>query len=244
MLERNHKRLKVVVSSLLLGGLVIVIVPSLAHSDLEQTHTSRSLVLFGFPEQNHLFEDDGIEGLEQDSNTPPPRIVGEILGGAVGGVLGGGLGGLIGLCIGIGQAEDPGNLSLDELLTAGAATVVGLGIGYTLGCGIGVYSVGDTENETGDPLATLGGSVLGGALGLALSASTDQYYWGFFLCPVGATAGFNATRRYKTPPPSKNGLINFKGDGMYVATPTINLQPDPFDKGILIHNMHLLKLSF
>jgi len=85
---------------------------------------------------------------------------------------------------------------------------------YLLGCAVGVYFVGRIGNQTGSFLATLGGVFLG----LPVIALLCFYMWAvdeymtlgiekviiwplvFLAAPIGATIGFNLTRRYKEPP--------------------------------------------
>lgn len=251
-LER-HERLKVVVSGLLIGGLAMAIAPRATQGDVVPGHPSRSLALPDLQLQNYLFEDNSIESLEQSPGMPPPKTGNEIVGGVLGGALLGGAG----LAAGWGI----GSIFSDETDTEwGTVPVfmgmgIGSGVGYLLGSAIGVYSVGNTDTETGSFLAALGGSIVGGAAGLAAGGlvvkglNDPQSSVAFVLTsilgpPVGATIGFNATRRYKPPPPSKNGFINFKGGGMYVGTPTIYLQPDPLDRKVLTQNVDLLKATF
>ena len=234
-LER-HTRLKVVVFGLVAGSLAIAMVPRATLGDVLVRHTSRSLALPDLQLQNFLFEDNSIEHIEQNPEKPPPRIAEEIFAGVVGGLVGGAIGGGIGWAIGSGVERGSEPLTeYPELL--GAA--LGATVGYVLGSPIGVYNAGDTENETGNFLATLGGGVAGGFLGLLIGGVGALPG-----IPIGATVGFNMTRRYKTPPPSKNGLINFKGGRMYVGTPTIYLQPDPLDRKVLTHNVELVKATF
>ncbi|TET45264.1 hypothetical protein E3J62_07905 [candidate division TA06 bacterium] len=234
-LER-HERLKIVVSGVLIGGLAMAIAPCTTQGDVLVRHTSRSLALPDLQLQNYLFEDNSIEHIEQNPEKPPPRIAEEIFAGVVGGLVGGAIGGGIGWAIGSGVERGSEPLTeYPELL--GAA--LGATVGYVLGSPIGVYNAGDTENETGNFLATLGGGVAGGFLGLLIGGVGALPG-----IPIGATVGFNMTRRYKTPPPPENGLINIKDGRMRLATPKIYLQPDPLDKKTLIHNADLVIATF
>jgi len=159
--------------------------------------------------RTELFAD--VENKAQRGEKPPlsgGRITGEILVGGVGGIVGGLGGGFIG-------AGVAGEGYPDELVGG----IIGGSIGYTLGSSIGVYLVGNIGNETGDFLATLGGGILGGLAGIfAITAIIKDYnvvvlsnfYWSWAVVlvgpPIGATIGFNLTRRYKSPPASDSQM--------------------------------------
>jgi len=118
------------------------------------------------------------------------RIVGEILAGGVGGVVVG----FVGLVVGI-------NYAFARDLPMGKCNpVVGyaIRIGSVLGSTIGVYVVGNIGNETGSFLATLGGSILGGLVGWSISGTEAGFVALVFGPPIGATLGFNLTRKYKS----------------------------------------------
>ena len=243
-LER-HTRSKAVITGLVIGCLLVAVVPSLAQGDLGQGHRFLSLAFPDLSVENYLFEDNSIENLERSSEMPPPRIVEEILGGVLGGaivgVVGAGVGYLIGAASKEGDSED-----WNVLPAEGLGMAIGAGAGYVLGSAVGVYQVGDNEKETGNSGAALLGSIAGSFLGgfLTMNLGPVGGVAALLGSPIGATVGFNMTRRYKPPPPSEDGFINFKDGRMYLATPKIYLQPDPLDKRILVHNLHLLKLSF
>jgi hypothetical protein len=87
---------------------------------------------------------------------------------------------------------------------------------YILGCVIGVYFVGTRGIQTGSFWVTFGGSLLG----VPVMALLYFYIWAaeeymtlgiekivlwplvFLAPPIGATLGFNLTRRFKKPPSS------------------------------------------
>jgi len=175
-----------------------------------------------------LKENDAEESREQKAERPPLspiRISGEILAGGAGGIALGIVSGFVGLFV------DVVNLSLDAgTLESAPAATVGFIIGYVLGSAISVYIVGNMGNETGSFLATLGGSILLVPLPL--------------LSPIGATIGFNLTRRYKSPPASETALVNFREGQISLAVPTIYLRPNPFDRRNLIQNVDLVKVRF
>jgi len=150
--------------------------------------------------RTELFAD--VENKAQRGEKPPlsgGRITGEILVGGVGGIVGWLGGGFIGA--GVAGEGYPGEL---------AGFFIGGSIGYTLGCPIGVYLVGNIGNETGDFLATLGGGILGGLASLfiftAIIKDLDNGAVVLVGPPIGATIGFNLTRRYKSPPASDSQM--------------------------------------
>ncbi|MBM3242650.1 hypothetical protein FJZ31_40840 [Candidatus Poribacteria bacterium] len=118
--------------------------------------------------------------------------------------------------------------------------------GISLGSSIGVYIVGNIGDETGSFLATLGGSMLGEVVGFAATYTTGApgLLVMLFGPPIGATIGFNKTRRYKSPPTSETALINL-GDGQVsLVVPSIYFRPDPFDGRNLIQNVDLVRMKF
>ncbi|OYD16275.1 hypothetical protein CH333_03795 [candidate division WOR-3 bacterium JGI_Cruoil_03_44_89] len=171
------------------------------------------------------------------------RIAGEILAGALGGA---GLG-LVGL---------HGNIYTgDEIPSLGfMGMVVTASVGYIFGSAIGVYLVGNIGDETGSPGATLGGSSLGLAAGMlgywvigpVIDGERDFLDFAVFLIgsPIGATIGFNMTRRYKTPPTPETGLINFRDGEMCIALPTIYFRRHPLNERTIIQNVELVKVEF
>jgi hypothetical protein len=122
-----------------------------------------------------------------------------------------------------------------------------MGSSYIIGSTIGVNFAGNLFNEKANFLATLTGGTLGMLIGLAI----PHYLWegyepfGFIPgVPIGATIGFNLTRRYKIPPTSEPGLINFNNSKMSFNIPNINIRPDPFNKEKLYQNIDLVTIKF
>lgn len=245
MLEQRQNRLNGVVTYLFTACLAMTIVYSTAHGELKHKHTSRSLALPLFPEQIHLFEDNKIEHMERKPEKPPPRIVEEILGGVVGGTILGLVGGGVGYLIGRATSEEDSE-HWDILPPEGLGMAIGAGIGYVIGSAVGVHQVRDNENETGNFGAALLGSVAASFLGSLLSTSLGPAGSVAALpaSPIGATVGFNMTRRYKTPQPSENGFIDFKDGRMYFGSPSVCFQPDPFEQRVLVQNAVPVNLTF
>ena len=71
----------------------------------------------------------------------------------------------------------------------------------------------------GEFLGMIGGMLPGAVLGGVL-------VW--FSPPIGATIGFNLTRRYKSPPTSETALINFSDGQMRLEVPQISFYLDRY----------------
>lgn len=84
--------------------------------------------------------------------------------------------------------------------------MAGAVVGLVSGGSAGVYWVGNRANETGSFASTALGFVVGGALVTALIQDAETgdedalVIPAILLPPIGAAVGFNATRRYDTPP--------------------------------------------
>lgn len=76
-------------------------------------------------------------------------------------------------------------------------TVVAFAAG-TLATSLAVKLIGSAGNETGSFLATLAGTAIGTGLAVAVSSAVqhDAAVGTLLLIPIGATIGFNMTRRY------------------------------------------------
>ena len=166
----------------------------------------------------------------------PPTNFGKITVEILGGFGAGTLIGIGGALIGYQDMDDHEMLSV-----APVGPILGFVIAYPIGATIGVYLVGNTGNETGSFVATLGGGILGGALGLFLG-----YGIGMIPCaPIGATIGFNATRRYKNLPPPETGFINYRDNRLSLAVPSIYYtQKNTFEGKTITQNITLVKVSF
>lgn len=175
-------------------------------------------------------------------NIPPlnrKKIAGEILAGDIGGFIG-----FVGsFRLGMAVFGEEG-----WILAAYLAMV-----GGPIGASFGVYLVGNLGNETGSFNSTMRGSFAGyvGIVGLSLliplindEPANFIPYLALTLTSVGATIGFNRTRRYKiTTTESETGLINFRNGRMAFAVPTVSIHPNPFLKGDFIHTIDLIKIS-
>jgi hypothetical protein len=191
-----------------------------------------SVQAYMFP-QPHLLRANDAETKEQKRERPPlspARIPAEIVGGLSGGILG------------------------------AAALAMPLGpygglTGLVLGSATSVYLVGNIGSQTGSFRATLLGTLAGGVGGIAVGLTVhavrgdvdhdDLRELPILVGPaIGATIGFNRTRRYKTTVGSETGLINF-GDGpMSLAVPGIYFRSNPFDGRRLIHSVDLVRVRF
>ncbi len=192
------------------------------------------------------------EMLRREAEKPPLKggqVAGEILNGVVGeflGMIGGMLpGAVLGGIIG----EIAGD---DSEGTAYYGALLGAIFGMPLGSAWGVYMAGDTENQSGSFLATLGGSLLGIVVGVSLlhyagDEGVIETIGGvlvWFSPPIGATIGFNLTRRYKSPPTSETALINFSDGQMRLEVPQISFYPDRYARGTFTQRVDLVKVRF
>ena len=181
--------------------------------------------------------------MQDDPQKPPPRIGTEMLGGLVGGVIGAG----VGAVVFSGFTEDDAGWIDVRAMAAWAGAI----IMYPLGSAIGVYAVGANETETGSFPMTLVASY-GFGLGLGLSSlavgavNDDPGIAGVILivgAPVGATLGFNGTRRYRSPP-SENGFINIEDGHVRVGLPDLGFRSDRYDDGVLVQSVNVLRVTF
>jgi hypothetical protein len=197
-----------------------------------------------------------VESGGQKREKPPvseDRIAVEIIGAAAVGTILGITGGYIG-----GKLYEGCSGFLCEF----DGILIGWSIGYPLGSAIGVYIAGNTGNEIGSFPSTLLGSILGqlGGLGgvaiaIALAGEGEGEGEGelavglggvlFFVgSPIGATIGFNLTRRYKSPPSSETALINFRDGQMRLEVPQISFYPDRYARGTFTQRVDLVKVRF
>jgi hypothetical protein len=144
-----------------------------------------------------------------------PRIAGEILFGMIVGSSGALVGALIGnaACI---DGSDGGDCE--------ASLIGGAYIGAILTIPFGVRAAGTSTTQTGSLGVTFLGSLLGGVGGLLMLANgrDDITAIGFILAPtIGATIGFNMTRRYKPRRvPVTGALLQWSdGDGVSLGVP-------------------------
>lgn len=182
--------------------------------------------------------------LETDTVTPSQRIpplttrpafdvkraAGETITGMGAGLLAGGLGAAVFGFLG----DESDGYDQDRGAT-------GFLVGCTLGSAMGVYFSGNSPSETGNLMVTLGCSVLAALV----SQATGTEGRSLVLCPVGATIGFNVTRRYRSlPPPSQNGLINIKEGRVCIGVPSAGLRFDSRENRVLLENINLLGATF
>ncbi len=99
-----------------------------------------------------------------------------------------------------------------------------MGASYVIGSAIDVNFAGNLFNEKANFLATLTGGTLGMLIGYIIPHSLWDGYepFGFIPgVPMGATIGFNITRKYRTPPLHENGLLNFRDGKTFLEIPII-----------------------
>lgn len=129
----------------------------------------------------------GVPAVAQESpRTSGGRTAAMIGNGMVSSVVGASLGALAGSAMSDGRSRS---------LYPDPAVFVGGLIGYYWGLTYGVTSVGETETSAGRPWPTFAGAAAGSLVGVFVPG-------GFlFGGPVGATMGYNLSRRYKAGPP-------------------------------------------
>jgi len=113
--------------------------------------------------------------------------------------------------------------------------------GLAIGSAAGVYLIGCIGDQTGSPIYTLSGSILGMLVGF--SAEGFRFWGMLILPPVGATIGFNKTRRYDTPS-TKSALINFRDGKMIATVPAVYFRPSPSDGRTITTNVNLFSAKF
>jgi hypothetical protein len=195
----------------------------------------------GRAEKEPVLDDNGNVITEEEIKADRYILSKDMGTGCIAGCIGGGALGFAGLMGGMIIGAEEGCYELGCGMGEG---LIGLTIGHTLGSAIGVYLVGNIGNETGSFLATLGGSILGGGLGLTfVFLSGELLPFPLLVCPpIGATIGFNLTRRYKSPPTSETALINVRDSQISLVVPTPYSQPDCFDG--ITQRVDLVNMSF
>ena len=171
-----------------------------------------------------------------------PRVAGEILAGAAGGFAG-----MIAGYEILMETYSDNDEGFDGLVEAVLAYIVC----YPLASSAAVYLVGSVGDETGSFWATLGMDIVGvfsGAMvgaAMAETSNAEGFIAVLFAAPViGATLGFNWSRRYKSPAESEPALVNFQNGQMSLALPRIHSRVDTFGRRTLSQNIDLLRARF
>jgi len=109
----------------------------------------------------------------------------------------------------------------------------------SVSCALIVYAMGSLGKIKGSFLATLGGSVIGtaafiaGVMAMWNSSSSSPMGIIFFAFPaLGATLGFNATRRYKSTHQQGSALLNVKNNKLCLSFPAIHVYPSLLGKSV------------
>lgn len=204
------------------------------HSVIEMTHYQTWL--------NTELLEQWLMVKEESKVDRPPLSAGRIGVEVLAGILGE-YGGVM-LAVLINKATHDCQDCLDHSLTT---AVVG-GVGWAAGSCLGVYWTGSRSNQAGSVLATFSGAVGGTVLALvnlALVGEDSAVRWlSLFAAPIGATIGFNLTRRYKSPPGTATALIDIRDGQMRLVVPTIRVQPDCYNRGTFTQNVDLVKVRF
>ena len=105
-----------------------------------------------------------------------------------------------------------------------AGLVIGGLIGYHLGTPYGVYKVGNRNNEDGSYTAALFSGIAGHLVGIAaltiLPNTATGIFW-FISAPIGATIGYNRSRKFQSNDRQGTSLINLNSGEIKIATPMI-----------------------
>ncbi len=195
------------------------------------------VLIFGLAAAGHAHADE-------KPPLSPVRIAGEIVCGYSAGLAGG-----VVSVLALKPIADSVSGGRDVILAIGVST------GYAFGSVGGVYLVGSLGNQTGSFSTTMLGVLMGAAVGVtgaiitvAIIGDEDNHYaeLPLFVAPaIGATIGFNLSRRYKSPSAeSGTALINV-GDGQIgFAVPVIYLLPNAVGGKGLNQNIDLLRVRF
>jgi len=139
----------------------------------------------------------------------------KFIAGGVGGTLVGLAGGLIG--VGIEDCSSGGDLC------GLAGFLIGGFIGYQIGIPMGVSVAGNMSNENGSYGEALLGSVLFQLLASPILLGENQVVFGIWLAsgPIGATIGYNRSRKFESNDRLGTALINLNGRQIELAAPMI-----------------------
>lgn len=150
--------------------------------------------------------------MEMRPGKPPlskGRVAAEIAVGTGAGIAGGVGIGVVGGVLGAVIASDGESEYYDEAWYEFWGFLAGFAIGFLVGdivgTAVGVYYVGNSGDEGGSFGATLLGAIGGTGIGFVMSAvgasiDNDVLALPFYIAPaIGATIGFNLTRRYDEP---------------------------------------------
>ena len=163
-----------------------------------------------------FFTNMPIQELDRNELAPSKNNVIKVIAGVGAGFVVGIAGALIGFGL-----EDCSNG--DEFCGFGGTLIGGL-IGYHLGTPYGVYKVGNRSNENGSYAAAFLGGIAGHVTGIAALTVAPNIgtgvYW-FVSAPIGATIGYNMSRKSKSKDRQGTALINLNGRQIELATPMI-----------------------
>ena len=103
-------------------------------------------------------------------------------------------------------------------------TLIGGLISYHYGVARGVNKIGNINNEDGSYAAAFVGGIAGHLAGIAaltiLPNTATGIFW-FISAPIGATIGYNMSRKSKSKDRQGTALINLNGRQIELATPMI-----------------------
>ena len=174
------------------------------------------------------------------------HIIDEILSGTGGGLVLGLTGGYLGFLKD--ETEPKGCKYFPKY------TVYGAVISYTIGSSIGVFFWGNRGDERGSFPATLTGAILGPIIGYGIGTLLQKFLRlssiypsgiGFNAGPpIGATIGFNLTRKKRIPLETNDALFNFQDGKLAFSLPQINLTHSKVNSMNLTEKIDLVRISF
>ncbi len=171
----------------------------------------------------------------------------QLLSGAGGSVAFGLLGGYIGY---LKDEREPHGCSYFPMYTFYGALA-----GATIGSSIGVYFYSNRGETRGSYLATLAGATVGPIVGAGIGTF---FSWllkekgskivsiGFFSgFPLGATMGFNLTRKKRIAIETNDALLNFRNGKFALSIPKMEPNISQMDSGFVVQqHVSLLRINF
>jgi len=96
------------------------------------------------------------------------------------------------------------------------SNVLPLFLGYYMGSALGVHFIGEMGDQSGSLFMTFTGGLVG-----IIAGSLINPVYGFYGAPLGATIGFNLTRRFDHPHATQNALLEIKSRDIKLNVPFI-----------------------
>jgi len=112
-------------------------------------------------------------------------------------------------------------------------------IGAVLGSTFCVHFIGKTGDETGSFYTSL----LGSSIGFLLSLPFENKDWRLILPPIGATIGFNITRRYDDTD-QESSLISIRKGRTQIGIPKMSINTKPYNAKSFLYVISLVQMKF